>query len=87
MEVKDLGWNDTTHKRCNNPLLLKSIRGLIIGKSGCDKTTVTEPIVKTRLAGLQPCTGVWKVSVPARISDSQESLRREVTERKGHRVI
>ncbi len=40
MEVKDLSWNDTTSKRSNNPLLPRSIRGLIVGKSGCGKTTL-----------------------------------------------
>jgi len=40
MEVKDLSWNDAIRKRFNNPLLPKSIRGLIIGKSGCGKTTL-----------------------------------------------
>ena len=40
MEVKDLGWNAAIRKRNNNPLLPKSIRGLIIGKSGCGKTTL-----------------------------------------------
>jgi len=40
MEVKDLSWNEKTTKRLNNPLLPKSIRGLIVGKSGCGKTTL-----------------------------------------------
>ena len=40
MEIKDLSWNETTTKRFNNPLLPRSIRGLIIGKSGCGKTTL-----------------------------------------------
>ena len=40
MEVKDLSWNEKTSKRLNNPLLPKSIRGLIVGKSGCGKTTL-----------------------------------------------
>ncbi|EDO33832.1 predicted protein, partial [Nematostella vectensis] len=40
MEVKDLSWNDSTNKRFNNPLLPRSIRGLIVGKSGCGKTTL-----------------------------------------------
>ena len=40
MEVKDLSWNDETSKRFNNPLLPRSIRGLIVGKSGCGKTTL-----------------------------------------------
>ena len=39
MEVRDLSWNDTSN-RLNNPLLPKSIRGLIVGKSGCGKTTL-----------------------------------------------
>ena len=40
MEVKNLSWNENLSKRCNHPLLPQSIRGLIIGKSGCDKTTL-----------------------------------------------
>jgi hypothetical protein len=40
MEVKDLSWNDVLSKRFNSPLLPRSIRGLIIGKSGCGKTTL-----------------------------------------------
>src|ERR1043165_2140555 len=39
MEVKDLSWSEKTTKR-NNPLLPNSIRGLIVGKSGCGKTTL-----------------------------------------------
>ena len=40
MEVKDLARNDILSKRCNSPLLPKSIRGIIVGKSGCGKTTL-----------------------------------------------
>ena len=40
MEVKNLAWNENLSKRCNHPLLPKGIRGLIIGKSGCGKTTL-----------------------------------------------
>ena len=40
MDVKDISWNDQSTKRLNNPILPKSIRGLIIGKSGCGKTTL-----------------------------------------------
>src|SRR5688572_7129822 len=40
MEVKDLSWNEIASKRLNNPLLPRSIRGLIVGKSGCGKTTL-----------------------------------------------
>ena len=40
MEVKNLTWNENQSKRCNQPLLRKGIRGLIIDKSGCGKTTL-----------------------------------------------
>ena len=40
MEVKNLAWNENLSKRCNHPLLPKGIRGLIIGKCGCGKTTL-----------------------------------------------
>ena len=40
MEVKDLSWNEVVTKRFNHLLLPKSIRGVIIGKSGCGKTTL-----------------------------------------------
>ena len=40
MEIKDLSWANPLTKRCNNKLLPKSIRGLIVGKSGCGKTTL-----------------------------------------------
>ena len=40
MEVKSLAWNENLSKRCNHPLLPKGIRGLIIGMSGCGKTTL-----------------------------------------------
>ena len=39
MEVKNLAWNENISKRCNHPLLPQG-RGLIIGKSGCRKTTL-----------------------------------------------
>ena len=40
MEVKNLASNENLSKRCNHPLLPKGIRELIIGKSGCGKTTL-----------------------------------------------
>ena len=40
MEIKDLSWNESITKRFNNPLLPRSIRGIIVGKSGCGKTTL-----------------------------------------------
>ena len=38
MEIADLSWNEVISKRLNNPLLLRSIGGIIAGKSGCGKT-------------------------------------------------
>ena len=40
MEVKNLAENKNLIKRRNHPLLPQGIRGLIIGKSGCEKTTL-----------------------------------------------
>ena len=37
MEITDLSWNKVISKRFNNPLLPRSIRGIIVGKSGCGK--------------------------------------------------
>src|SRR6218665_621035 len=38
MEIKDLSWNNEKTTRFNNPLLPRSIRGLIVGKSASGKT-------------------------------------------------
>ena len=40
MDLKDLSWNEALSKRFNSSLLPRSVRGLIIGKSGCGKTTL-----------------------------------------------
>ena len=40
MEIADLSCNEVTSKRFNHPLLPRSIRGIIVGKSGCGKTTL-----------------------------------------------
>ena len=39
METRDLAWNKVISRRFNT-LLPKSINGLIVGKSGCGKTTL-----------------------------------------------
>ena len=38
--IKNLAWNENQSKRCDHPLPLQGIRGLIIGKSGCGKITL-----------------------------------------------
>ena len=40
MEVKNLAWNENLSKSYNHLLLPQGIRGFIIGKSGCGKTTL-----------------------------------------------
>ena len=40
MEIADLSWNEVISKRFNNLFLPKSIRGIIVGKSDCSKTTL-----------------------------------------------
>ena len=40
MEIADLSWNEVTSKRFNHILLPRSIRGIIVGKSGCGKMTL-----------------------------------------------
>ena len=40
MEIADLSWSEVISKRFNDPLLPRSIRGIIVGKSGCGKTTL-----------------------------------------------
>ena len=40
MEIADLSWNEVISRRFNNPLLPRSIRGIIVGISGCGKTTL-----------------------------------------------
>ena len=40
MEIANSSWNEVTSRRINHPLLPRSIRGRIVGKSGCGKTTL-----------------------------------------------
>ena len=40
MEIKNLSWNENVTNKNNHPLLPKSLRGWIVGKSGCGKTTL-----------------------------------------------
>jgi len=49
MKIKDLSWNEHLSKRVNNDLLYRSIRGLIVVKSGSGKMTLLLNIL------LKPC--------------------------------
>jgi len=40
MEIKNHSWNEHIATKNNHPLLPKSLRGLIVGKSGCGKTNL-----------------------------------------------
>ena len=40
MKIKNLSWYENVTNKNNHPLLPKSLRGLIVGKSGCGKTTL-----------------------------------------------
>jgi len=39
MEVNNISWNENKTNKSNHPLLPQSLRGLIVEKSGCGKTT------------------------------------------------
>ena len=40
MEIANLSWNEVISKTFNHPFLPRSIRGIIVGKSGCGKMTL-----------------------------------------------
>jgi predicted GTPase len=40
MSIEEFSWNENSTDRNNNFLLPRSIRGLIVGKSGCGKTNL-----------------------------------------------
>jgi len=40
MEVNNISWNENKTNKSNHPPLPQSLRGLIVGKSGCEKTAL-----------------------------------------------
>jgi len=40
MEVKYISWNENVINKSNHPLLPQSLRGFVVEKSGCGKTTL-----------------------------------------------
>ena len=59
-------WRPAENCRENNPLLPRNLRGLVIGKSGCRKTTVIFNLLLT----LQSLVRVGKDSSSVRIQGS-----------------
>jgi len=58
MNVKNISWNENKTNKSNHLLLPKTLRGLIVGKSGCGKTTLLLILL------LQPgCLDFSKLSV------------------------
>ena len=51
MQVRDLSWNEHLSRRFNHPLLPRSIRGVIVGKSGCGKTTLLQRRARLKING------------------------------------
>ena len=80
IDIKDLTWNEISSRRFNNPLFPKSIRGILIGKSACGKTTLLLNFL------LRPGwldynnLNIYGVSVSAGISYSEKSLRGTTTQ-------
>lgn len=41
MDIRDISWRESKNLRCNNPLLPKSIRSVIVGAYGKVKNTLS----------------------------------------------
>ena len=78
MNIRDhYSWKNIT-KRENNPLLPQNIRGLIIGKSNCGKTTLLFNLLLRPgwldYNHLEIC--IWKKFTPTRVQNIKKRFRR-----------
>ena len=81
MEIKDLSWNESINK---SPLLPRSIRGVIVGKSGCGKTTLLlNLLLRPRWLDYNKTLRVWQKSFSTRISNTEEGIRRKTAKGSG----
>ena len=86
MEIADLSWNEVTSKRFNHPLLPRSIRGIIVGKSGCDKTTLLLNFL-LRPGWLHNLSVFGKSLFQPEYRIQKKSLRRKFTERVYFKIV
>ena len=76
MDIKDLTWNEIFSRRFNNALFPKSIRGILVGKSACGKTTLLlNFLLRTGWLDYDNLCVFGKSLVSARISYFEENIR------------
>ena len=86
MDVKDLAWNETMTNRYNNPLFPRSIRGLIVGKSGCGKTLLLNFLLRPGWLDYNNLN-VFGKSLFQPVQDPEKSIRGKTTETSDSKAI